>query len=114
MTKYDFKGHLQYLRDLYSKKAEYTMDLLKKNLKDKIRFGEIDGCLFIWCTLPEDVDMPTFCLDAVKAKVCVVPGTAFLTDESEVSHNFRINFSTPTDEQLKKGIEILGTLAEKL
>ncbi|MBE6733784.1 MAG: PLP-dependent aminotransferase family protein [Ruminococcaceae bacterium] len=114
MTKYDFKGHLQYLRDLYSKKAEYTMDLLKKNLKDKIRFGEIDGGLFIWCTLPEDVDMPTFCLDAVKAKVCVVPGTAFLTDESEVSHNFRINFSTPTDEQLKKGIEILGTLAEKL
>ena len=114
MTKYDFKGHLQYLRDLYSKKAEYTMDLLKKNLKDKIKFGEIDGGLFIWCTLPEDVDMPTFCLDAVKAKVCVVPGTAFLTDESEVSHNFRINFSTPTDEQLKKGIEILGTLAEKL
>ncbi len=114
MTKYDFKGHLQYLRELYSKKAEYTMNLLRENLKGKIKFGEIDGGLFIWCTLPENVDMPAFCLDAVKAKVCVVPGTAFLTDESEVSHDFRINFSTPTDEQLKKGIEILGTLAEKL
>lgn len=114
MTKYDFKGHLQYLRQLYSKKAEYTMNLLRENLKGKIKFGEIDGGLFIWCTLPEDVDMPQFVLDAVKAKVCVVPGTAFLTDESEVSHDFRINFSTPTDEQLKKGIEILGTLAEKL
>ncbi len=114
MTKYDFKGHLQYLRELYSKKAEFTMNLLRENLKGKIKFGEIDGGLFIWCTLPEEVDMPQFVLDAVKAKVCVVPGTAFLTDESEVSHDFRINFSTPTDEQLKKGIEILGTLAEKL
>lgn len=114
MTKYDFKGHLQYLRELYSKKAEYTMNLLRENLKGKIKFGEIDGGLFIWCTLPESVDMPQFCLDAVKAKVCVVPGTAFLTDENEVSHDFRINFSTPTDEQLKKGVEILGTLAEKL
>ncbi len=114
MTKYDFKGHLQYLRELYSKKAEYTMSLLRENLRGKIKFGEIDGGLFIWCTLPEHVDMPEFVLDAVKAKVCVVPGTAFLTDESEVSHDFRINFSTPTDEQLKKGIEILGTLAEKL
>ncbi|MBQ2943910.1 MAG: PLP-dependent aminotransferase family protein [Ruminococcus sp.] len=114
MTKYDFKGHLEYLRELYSKKAEYTMELLRENLKGKIKFGEIDGGLFIWCTLPENVDMPAFCLDAVKSKVCVVPGTAFLTDESETSHNFRINFSTPTDEQLKKGIEILGTLAEKL
>ncbi len=114
MTKYDFKGHLEYLRELYSKKAEYTMELLRENLKGKIKFGEIDGGLFIWCTLPESVDMPQFCLDAVKSKVCVVPGTAFLTDENETSHNFRINFSTPTDEQLKKGIEILGMLAEKL
>ncbi len=114
MTKYDFEGHLQYLRELYSKKAEYTMDLLRENLGGKIKFGEIDGGLFIWCTLPEEVDMPQFCLDAVKNKVCVVPGTAFLADETQVSHDFRINFSTPTDEQLKKGIEILGKMAKTL
>lgn len=114
MTKYDFEGHLQYLRDLYSKKAEFTMGLLKEHLSDKITYGDIDGGLFIWCTLPEDVDMPQFCLDAVKNKVCVVPGTAFLTDESAISHNFRINFSTPTNEQLEKGIRILGELSGKL
>lgn len=114
MTKYDFKGHLAYLRELYSKKAQYTFDLLKENLSGKIKYGDIDGGLFIWCTLPKEVDMPAFCLNAVKNKVCVVPGTAFLADESETSHDFRINFSTPTDEQLKKGIEILGRLAEEL
>ncbi|MDO5123164.1 MAG: PLP-dependent aminotransferase family protein [Eubacteriales bacterium] len=114
MTKYDFEGHLRFLRELYSKKAEYTLKLLRENLSDKVKFTDIDGGLFIWCTLPEDVDMPAFCLDAVKNKVCVVPGTAFLTDENEVSHDFRINFSTPTDEQLKKGIEILGELTKKL
>ncbi len=114
MTKYDFEGHLQYLRDLYSKKAEFTMGLLREHLSDTITYGDIDGGLFIWCTLPEDVDMPQFCLDAVKNKVCVVPGTAFLTDESATSHNFRINFSTPTNEQLEKGIRILGELSKKL
>ena len=114
MTKYDFEGHLQYLRDLYSKKAEFTMGLLREHLSDTITYGDIDGGLFIWCTLPEDVDMPQFCLDAVKNKVCVVPGTAFLTDESATSHNFRINFSTPTNEQLEKGLRILGELSKKL
>ncbi len=114
MTKYDFEGHLQFLRDLYSKKAAYTVELLKANLSEKVTFTDIDGGLFIWCTLPDDVDMTQFCLDAVKNKVCVVPGTAFLTDENEFSHDFRINFSTPTDEQLKKGIEILGELTQKL
>lgn len=114
MTKYDFEGHLAFLRELYSKKAEYTMELLRAHLGGKISFGEIDGGLFIWCTLPEHVDMPEFCLNAVKNKVCVVPGTAFLADETQVSHDFRINFSTPTDEQLRKGIEILGKLAQEL
>lgn len=114
MTKYDFNAHLAFLRELYSKKLEYTMNLLKENLSDKITYGETEGGLFIWCTLPENVDMNAFCVNLVKNKVCVVPGNAFLTDESEVSHNFRINFSTPTNEQLKKGIEILGRISHTL
>ncbi len=54
--------------------------------------------------------MPKFCKDAVLNKVCVVPGNAFLTDERDECHSFRINFSTPTDEQLEKGIRLLGEL----
>ena len=114
MTKYDFEGHLEMLRNLYSKKLEYTMNLLKENLSDKITYGDVEGGLFIWCTLPEDVDMNKFCLELVQNKVCVVPGNAFLTDEKEISHNFRINFSTPSNEQLKKGIEILGRVSKTL
>ena len=49
--------------------------------------------------------------DADRNVVCVVPGNAFLTDENEKCNSFRINFSTPTDEQLEKGIKILGELA---
>ncbi len=114
MTKYDFEGHLEMLRNLYREKLEYTMDLLKENLSDKITYGDVEGGLFIWCTLPEDVDMNKFCLELVQNKVCVVPGNAFLTDEKEISHNFRINFSTPSNQQLKKGIEILGRVSKTL
>lgn len=57
--------------------------------------------------------MQEFCKDAIKNKVCVVPGNAFLTDESEECHTFRVNFSTPTDEQLEKGIKLLAKTAEK-
>lgn len=114
MTKYDFEAHLEMLRNLYREKLEYTMSLLKENLSDKITYGDVEGGLFIWCTLPENVDMNAFCVELVKNKVCVVPGNAFLTDEKEISHNFRINFSTPSNEQLKKGIEILGRVSKTL
>lgn len=58
--------------------------------------------------------MTKFCKEAVLRKVCVVPGNAFLTDENEQCHSFRINFSTPTNEQLEKGIKILGELAKEM
>lgn len=115
MTEYDFKAHLKGLREIYRKKANFCMNLLDKYLvPNKISYQRIEGGLFIWCRLPEGVDMPDFCKQAVLRKVCVVPGNAFLTDESEQCSSFRINFSTPTDEQLEKGIKILGELAKEI
>ena len=58
--------------------------------------------------------MLTFCNEAVKRKVCVVPGNAFLTDETQPCNSFRMNFSTPTDENIVKGVQILGELAKDL
>ncbi len=114
ITKYNFNDHLENLRKLYRKKAEFCMGLLDKYCAPAITYHRIDGGLFIWCELPEGVDMPEFCKKAVLNKVCVVPGNAFLTDENQTSRSFRINFTTPTDEQLEKGIKILGRLAADL
>ena len=114
MTKYDFEGHLDRLRGLYRKKAQYMMDLLDEYMVPYITYDKIDGGLFIMCKLPDYIDMLKFCKEAVMRKVCVVPGNAFLTDENELCHTFRINFSTPTDEQLEKGIKILGELLMEL
>ena len=114
VTKYDFEEHLNYLRELYRKKAQFMMDLLDEHLAPYITYDKIDGGLFIMCKLPDNINMLDFCKEAVKRKVCVVPGNAFLTDETEECHTFRVNFSTPTDQQLEKGVKILGELIKEL
>lgn len=114
VTKYDFEEHLNYLRELYRKKARFMMDLLDEHLAPYITYDKIDGGLFIMCKLPDNINMLDFCKEAVKRKVCVVPGNAFLTDENEECHTFRVNFSTPTDQQLEKGVKILGELIKEL
>lgn len=114
MQKYDFEQHLERLRNIYRKKIRFTTELLDKYLAPKITYNKIDGGLFIWCKLPDSVNMNDFCKKAIERKVCVVPGNAFLTDEKEQSSCFRINFSTPTNEQLEKGIKILGELINEM
>ncbi len=115
MTKYDFEAHLSYLRDLYRVKADLCMSLLDEYVVPHgISYNKIQGGLFIWCDLPEDVDMLDFCKKLTERKVCVVPGNAFLTDSATECHSFRINFSTPTDEQLTQGVKEIGKLAKEI
>ena len=114
LTTVDFGEHIAMLRDIYRKKCKLMLDGLKAQLPDFIELTNPEGGLFIWGTLPEQYDMNAFCKEVVQRKVALVPGNAFSTDESAVSHSFRMNFSTPTDEQIAKGVEILGKAAREI
>ena len=115
MTEYDYEAHLENLRAIYRRKSSILLEAMERYFKPLgITWSHFEGGLFAWCTLPDGVDMLEFVKKATEHKVCVVPGTAFLTDESEPCQSFRINFSTPTDEQLVRGIEILAETAKAL
>ena len=104
----DFAAHVERLRNLYRAKAHRMLDGMKANLPAEITWVRPEGGLFVWCRLPNRTDMLGYVRRAVEKSVAVVPGTAFLTDQNEVSHSIRLNFSTPTDEQIDHGLEILG------
>ncbi len=110
MTKYDFNENLAHLRQLYSQKAALAERLLDRYVVPSgITYNPVSGGLFIWCKLPENIDMLEFCSLAVREyKVAVVPGSAFLVDENDKSSCFRINFTTPSDDKLEEGIRRLG------
>lgn len=115
LKKYDMDAHLEEIRAVYRHKCGLMLDGIDKNFSRKITVTKPEGGLFIWATLPEGSDMMGFCNTAVqKYKVAVVPGTAFLIHETDKTSSFRLNFSTPTDEQLIKGCEILGKLSKEM
>ena len=112
MTKYDYAAHLKKLPEIYRHKSGLMLSEMKKNMNPQITYVEPEGGLFIWCRLPDGVDMMEFCTNAVKNKVALVPGTAFNADEDAPSQCFRMNYSTPTDEQIVEGMRILGGLTK--
>lgn len=110
----DFAGHLDKLRAIYRAKAAHMQTLIEQYLVPAgITYHPVQGGLFMWCTLPEGADMPAFCRRAVvEHKVAVVPGSAFLADPDTPCSSFRVNYSTPTDEAMTRGIQRLGAFAQ--
>lgn len=113
VTECDFSEHIRGLQEIYRKKCDLMLNCLKYKMPASINFTEPDGGLFIWGTLPEG-DMSYFCKKAVENKVAVVPGNAFLVDERQPTLSFRINYSTPSDEQIEKGTDILAAVAKTM
>lgn len=115
VTKYNFDAHLERLRALYRRKCAFMLEQMDKYFDPRVTFTRPQGGLFLWATLPEDVDMMQFTRDAVAKKVAVVPGSAFLPhEETMISHSFRLNFSMPSEEQIETGIKILGEMTHAL
>ena len=114
MTECDLDAHIQKIRALYRHKCTLMLTQLEKELPAEITFTRPEGGLFIWCTLPEGADMNAFVRAALEKKVAVVPGTAFNCDTEAPSRSFRLNYSTPTDEEIVKGVKRLGEAARAL
>ena len=110
LTEYDFEAHLEKIRSIYRSKANLCMKLADEHLKPMVDYYSVEGGLFLWCKLPNGVDLMDFTMKALDNKVAIVPGTAFSVDTNAKSDRFRINYSTPSDEQIINGMEILGRI----
>lgn len=115
MRTVDLDEHFNKLRSIYRRKRDIMLSEMDNTFSKKVKYNKPEGGLFIWCTLPDDCDMNKFCQKAVKDyKIALVPGNAFLINENEKTTSFRMNFSTPTDEQLKEGTRILGAMSREV
>lgn len=115
MTTVDREAHFNKLRSIYRKKCDLMCSYIENGFSKDITYIKPQGGLFIWCTLPESCDMNAFCTKAVRDyKVAVVPGNSFSIKADEVSKSFRLNYSTPTNDQIEKGMDILARMTREM
>ncbi len=111
MTEFDMDGHIESIRKLYKHKCGLMLDTMARELPGDIKWTKPEGGLFLWCSLPERLPVDRFVKDAAAEKVFVVPGSAFQCDQTKHINAIRLNYSTPSDEDIVRGIEILGKIA---
>ncbi|MDR1927254.1 MAG: PLP-dependent aminotransferase family protein [Oscillospiraceae bacterium] len=113
MKSYDVAAHIKKIRALYrAKLALMCGGLEESGAAAVLRFRRPAGGLFLWCVLPKEVDMLKFAGRTAECGVAVVPGSAFAVEASDPINAVRLNFSTPADSQLRRGVEILGEVVK--
>lgn len=115
MTTYDLDAHITKINELYRRKCKLMLDCIDKYVPaDKVTFTRPEGGLFIWGTVKNCSDASFVVKKAIEKKVAVVPGTAFNCDTEAPSPSFRLNYSTPSDEQIIEGVKRLGEVFNSL
>lgn len=110
---YDVDKHIENIRKIYRRKLNLMCDCLDKYCGGFINYVRPQGGLFIWAKLPDDVDMLKYVNALLERKVAVVPGSAFMTDDTAPCSYIRLNFSTPSDDDIVKGVKIMGEVAQQ-
>ena len=83
-------------------------------IADKVSYTDPDGGLFMWAELPEGFDVLALANNLLKRYVAIVPGVAFAANPVVPVSAFRLNYSTPSDEQIITGSQIVGEEIAKL
>jgi 2-aminoadipate transaminase len=105
------ESHLQEILYFYKQKRDIMLESIERNFYGKAHWTKPEGGFFIWMTLDKTVDTRKLLPKAVEEGVVYVPGSAFCVDDSN-KNSMRLSFATVSNDNIRKGIEILARVFE--
>lgn len=99
--------HVRQIREIYGHRRDVMLEALERYFPAGTHWTRPQGGLFLWVTLPEEIDTLALMPKALANNVAYVPGTAFYADNA-LNNTFRLNFSNAHPDQIEVGIKRLG------
>lgn len=105
-----FDGQVERVRSVYKKRRDSMLAALKKYMPASVTWTRPEGGMFIWLTLPAQIDATALLAKAIETKkIAFVPGQAFHPD-SLGANTLRMSFSCADEQKINEGISRLGDL----
>ena len=83
--------------------------MLDEYVGDKAKYTRPEGGLFIWLTV-DGGNGDEIAKKAIENKLAVVTGSSFNPIQCGFSPSVRLNYSTPSDEQIIEGVKRLAKI----
>jgi len=101
--------HIPTIRKLYGDQCQAMLAAMKEHFPAGVSWTEPEGGMFIWVTLPPQVDAMKLLEQSLAARVAFVPGAPFYANDP-ASNTLRLSFVTVPPERIREGIAVLGKL----
>ena len=106
--------HVRQIRQVYRERRDIMLAAMAESFPPGVRWTQPKGGLFLWVTLPEELESTAVLQEAIAHNVAFVPGATFYPDSDQQHNSFRLNFSNASPEQIWEGIGRLGRVLEKV
>ena len=109
LTEMDYDTHMEKCRVYYSEKLDVFLQSMEKHFPSEwdVTWTKPEGGLFLWVSLPKQIDTMKLFYEAIKYKVAFVPGEVFF-GENPSKNEMRINFSFASKEQIVEAVKRLA------
>ena len=109
LSEMGLEQHIRKCRKYYSEKLNLFLKTMEEFFPPEmgVTWTKPEGGLFLWVTVPENIDTYELFYEAIKFKVAFVPGQVFY-GENPAKNNMRINFSFASKEQLVEAVKRLA------
>ncbi len=109
MSRYDMNDHVAAICKVYKARRDAMDSALHQYFPKQAKWVKPAGGFFFWVELPETINATEKISSAIENGVVYVPGTAFYAEGGN-HHTLRLNFTHMSEEDIDRGIRVLGKL----
>lgn len=109
----DFDGHVDALNAILKGKAEALVEALEAEFGTAAEFAKPSGGIFLWVTLPAEVDTTRLAQVAAAEGVAVNPGAEWSADAEAGRRRIRICFANPPADTIREGVAKLAEICHR-
>ncbi|HLF06548.1 MAG TPA: PLP-dependent aminotransferase family protein [Thermoplasmata archaeon] len=115
-TQYLKKGlvdpHMDEVRKIYGSRRKVMLESIEECFPKEAHWTKPDGGMFLWVTLPSEIDTREMLTRAVEQKVAYVSGRAFHVGGENGKNSMRLNFSYANEDDIRTGIQRLAAVID--
>jgi 2-aminoadipate transaminase len=109
----NFFKHVPVLRQALRGKLETLMESLQQSFGSAAQFDDPKGGIFLWITLPQNVDTQKLYQPALAAGVAINPGAEWSVNKAHGRNRMRLCFASPSHEEISHGVAALAEVCRR-